>query len=500
MIKILSSNSLINFVNKTFCSSVSKLQSIGKKLIFGLLTTIVLLGVIELGIRASGVVAGQAYIPPRLVQVIREGKIEGEFTTSNAPYFQKTGQWIETSPQYRNGNGAGFPASGAMRHLKFKAEPAPGTQRYFLLGGSAALGQHPVDIKIPITWETERLGQGVSALLEEDAISGQIREMLETQGKNAEVFNAGMIAQDSGGVRRIALELLEYNPTGLIIYLGNNEGIGLSYGMQGEQLPWVPEVQDKMRTFHIYRLLSEKLAPARQSFSKPPPPLKGTKPVVLGQLTLTQWRAASEALMEKGQPTDSVYLALQERLKNNLKEIVLAAEAKGVKVYIIPTPPNLNYAPFFDANSPSLVETDIQHYTQLIGKAKQAEQQKQWDTMEKILHEALEIEEHHASAWYLLGTAQNVLKQYPEALESREKALLLDISRKRTLPIYSKTIAELCEKYSCKTSQVHSFFQDEVKKNGLSIYHQYFGDHEHLTPKGCKRIASEFTRLITTEP
>lgn len=475
---------------------MSKIRSVGKKLIFGLLIAFLVLGLAELGIRASGVVSGQNYIPPRLVQVIRDGKIEGEFTTSNAPFFQKAGQWIETTPQYRNGNGEGFPASGAMRHLKFKPEPAAGVERYFLLGGSAALGQHPVDLKIPVTWKTERLGQGVSALQETDSISGQVREMLEAKGQNVEILNAGMIAQDSGGVRRIAMELLQYKPTGLLLYLGNNEGIGLSYGMQGEQLPWVPEVQDRLRVFHIYRLLSEKLAPARQRFSKPPPQLKGTKPVVLGQLTQTQWRAASEALMKNGEPTDSVYLALQNRLRNNLKEIILAAKEKDAQVYIIPTPPNLNYPPFFDANSPSLVEKDIQRYTQMIGKAKQAEQRKQWSEMEKILADALDTEENHASAWYLLGTAQNALKQYSEALSSREHALLLDISRKRTLPIYAKTIQELCQKHSCKTTQVHNFLQEEVKNNGLSTYHQYFGDHEHLTPLGCKKIAQEFTLLI----
>ena len=88
-------------------------------------------------------------------------------------------------------------------------------------------GQHGVDIKVPVTWSTERLGQGVSVLPEELSLSGQISSKLKESGHNVEVLNAGMIAQDSGGVRRIALEVLQYKPTGLIIYLGNNEGIGM---------------------------------------------------------------------------------------------------------------------------------------------------------------------------------------------------------------------------------------------------------------------------------
>ena len=53
----------------------------------------------------------------------------------------------------------------------------------------------------------------------------------------------GMIAQDSGGVRRIALEVLQYKPTGLILYLGNNEGIGMAFGMQGEHCLWHPKYE-----------------------------------------------------------------------------------------------------------------------------------------------------------------------------------------------------------------------------------------------------------------
>ena len=60
-------------------------------------------------------------------------------------------------------------------------------------------------------------------------------------------------------------------------------------------------------------VISDKVIPARQRFSKPPPILNGTKPTVLGQMTRTQWRAlADQPLFEDDQPTDSVYLALQK--------------------------------------------------------------------------------------------------------------------------------------------------------------------------------------------
>jgi tetratricopeptide (TPR) repeat protein len=402
-----------------------------------------------------------------------------------------------THPQYANGNGDGFPASGAMRTLKFTPEPTK--PRYFVLGGSAALGQHGVDIKIPINWSTERLGQGVSVLPEELSLSGQIQSQLASKGIDAEVLNAGMIAQDSGGVRRIATEVLQYKPTGLILYLGNNEGIGMAFGMQGEQLPWVPEVRDQLRVFRTYRVLSEKLMPARQRFSAPPPKLKGTKPVVLGQMTQTQWRAADEALILDGKPTDSVYQALHRRLEENLRAIVKAANAQGTEVYIITTVPHLDYPPFYDANSPDLMEQDIQAYTQRIGQAKQLIAQRQWNEMTKVLEEAISIEPNHATAHHLLGSAYNGQKEYAKAWQSREKALMLDLSRKRTLPSYATIAQDLCSNTNCNTTSLYPWFEEAVSKRGFVVFQEMYGDHEHLNPKGIALVAEHFTDMITRQ-
>ena len=158
-------------------------------------------------------------------------------------------------------------------------------------------------------------------------------------------------------------------------------------------------------------------------------------------------------LVEDGLPTDSVYQALHKRLANNLTEIMDAANERGVKVYIIATVPHLNYPPFYDANSPNLIEQNIQQYTQGIGQAKQLERERKWSEMEQVLTDALKVESHHATGHYLLGTALQNQQKYSDALQARKRALLLDISRKRTLPSYAQIVSEVCEHAGCQTQQ-----------------------------------------------
>ena len=107
-------------------------------ILFGVGILVLLEGVIRFG----GSLNDDFAVPERLIQIVENGQIKGEIVQSSAPFFLEKNGFMETNPLYHRGKGSGFPQSGSMRKLKFSKEPT--MDRYFLIGGSAALGQQPV--------------------------------------------------------------------------------------------------------------------------------------------------------------------------------------------------------------------------------------------------------------------------------------------------------------------------------------------------------------------
>ena len=465
----------------------------GKAHIFRLVavcSSLLILAGIEMVIRLSGVAQDGEIVPSRLIQIVEDGQIKGEIVQSSEPFFLEKNGKMETNPLYHRGLGSGFPQSGSMRHLTFSKEPT--MDRYFLMGGSAALGQQPVQLKIPQNWKTTPMGNSVHALPEALSISGALQKKLWQKGFDVEILNAGMIAQDSGGVRRLVQEVIAYKPKGILLYLGNNEGIGMAYGMNGVQLNKVP-MRDLFHKSHIYRLLHQK-------FSHPTPDasglLKGIKPEILGKVSHNEWKGAGQALITQNKATDTVHKALMERFKTNITAIQKLCDTHQIALYIVVTPPHLLYPPFYSANSPGLSESDIQQYSRHLESTRTLQHQKKWDALLQTTTAAIEIEPNHAQGWFLHANALQAKHKREEAMKAYEHALLLDLSRKRTMPEYARWAVDFCAQNNCKSISAHQKLKEKIQQKGFTLYDQYFGDHEHLTPQGCAWIASLFSRMF----
>ena len=161
--------------------------------------------------------------------------------------------------------------------------------------GSAALGQQPVNLKIPQTWPTIPLGNSVYALPEAQSIRDrklrQVAKMLKSLNGN----DRARFGWRTSWYPRYSIQTNWY-----FTLHGEYEGIGMAYGVNGIMLKQVPDMQINLRKFRIYRVFKKYIFPenllTRQSC--------GTKPEVLGRLTQNEWRKAGQAQVSGDDSTD----------------------------------------------------------------------------------------------------------------------------------------------------------------------------------------------------
>ena len=85
-------------------------------------------------------------------------------------------------------------------------------------------------------------------------------------------------------------------------------------------------------------------------------------------------------------------------------------------------------------------------------------------------------------------------------LNAAHQALLLDISRKRSLPDYAKVAKTVCDELGCIAGDAMPSLEQKLRLEGLSVYDKLYGDHEHLTPEGCAWIGQLFAEQLSGMP
>ena len=114
--------------------------------------------------------------------------------------------------------------------------------------------------------------------------------------------------------------------------------------------------------------------------------------------------------------------------------------------------------------------------------------------------EEISIDPYHALGDWHVGWALGRQGQIEEGLQHLDRALLLDLSRKRTLPVYVEVARSVCEKLGCRSGDATSRLRELTLKEGFQVYDRLYGDHEHLEPAGNEWIATQFVELVTSAP
>jgi hypothetical protein len=529
-----------------------------------------LVGMVELGLRIGGVAGGATWAPAALVEVVEDGQVSAVFQVRSEPHFVEEAlpdgrPGLRTHPSHRIGKGGGFPLGGAMRDVHVSVEPAEGVRRYVVLGGSAALGLKPVGPRAARGMPTEKLPNGASVLPRSAALSGQLEQALAAAGVQAEVVDAGMIAQDSRAVWRIAEAALAMKPTGLVLYLGNNESLGMARALADVQVPEVAVVRGALRHLRIYRVLAELVLPKSAGAAPPAgaggqatggqaagpgkqgeargkqpagpgkqPAGPGKQPAgpgkqgtarggqhrggqgggghgggghggkagheVLARVVQGQWASAGGPLVDGVEATDDVRTAILARFRENIGGIAAMAREAGVAVYVLPTPPHLTYPPFTDAHDPGLSNDALAEASRAHAAADAALRAGDAAGALDAAERAVSADPAHGGAWFVAGIAAGQLGEHADAVDALEHALARDISHKRTDPGFAEAAAEVCaETGGCVSGDAHTALRARARAEGIGVYDEVLGDHEHLNPAGNAWVAAQVAALILAD-
>ena len=106
----------------------------------------------------------------------------------------------------------------------------------------------------------------------------------------------------------------------------------------------------------------------------------------------------------------------------------------------------------------------------------------------------------HGGAWFVQGMAAGRLGQHAEAVDALEHALARDVSHKRTDPGFAGVASEVCASTgSCVAGDAHAALRSRAIAEGIVVYDEVLGDHEHLNPAGNAWVAEQIAALVLAD-
>jgi tetratricopeptide (TPR) repeat protein len=114
--------------------------------------------------------------------------------------------------------------------------------------------------------------------------------------------------------------------------------------------------------------------------------------------------------------------------------------------------------------------------------------------------DAVDGDPAHAGAWFVRGLALGQLGENEDAVDALERALARDVSHKRTDPAFAGVAARVCvESGGCVAGDAHRALTARARVEGIAVYDEILGDHEHLNPAGNAWVAGQVADLVLAE-
>ena len=294
-----------------------------------------------------------------------------------------------------------YPKATATKPFPFlmPAEKAPGTLRIFVLGESAAAG-------------TPDPAFGFVRILE-------VMLRLQYPDRRFEVINAAMRGINSHIIRRIADECGDYEPDAFVVYMGNNEAVGL-YGPEpgqrnGARFPMFLRLREWVKTTR----LSQWMESTWHRFQRTVP--------IRRQQDMEFFRSRRLAVSDPARAP--IYLHFQR----NLAAICRIGERAGAKVILGTVASNLrDFPPLASLHRPGLSESDRVRWEDAVNRGEAAEAKREYAAALELYTAAARVDSWHADLAYRLGRCYAAVGQKEKAREQYTFARNLDAMPLRT--------------------------------------------------------------------
>ncbi len=394
---------------------------------------LVLLGVLEIGLR----IAGFGY-DPSFLRPAPDG-----YVTSNERYGER----------FFSRQLARAPAPFRVERVKPK-----GTIRIVVLGGSAAAG---------IPDSAYSVGRVLQAMLEEIAPSVRI-----------EVVNAAMTAINSHVVRDIASECRDLEPDLFVVYMGNNEVVGpfgpgtVFSGLSRSRA--LVRLSVWVRRFRVGQLI-DRLASR------------------IGAAGPATWRGMEMFVGRTVAEHDPRLNAVYESLAANLEDIFSIANRAGAGVVVSTVASNLaDCPPFASLHRMGLTAADLGSWQDAFDRGEALLREGMFDQAAEAFEEARAIDDEPANVHYRLAQADVGSGRTGDARREFTRARDLDGLRFRADSRINDVIRQVAGRFASKGVRLvdaERVLADSPESRGGILGDGLFWEHVHFRLIGEYRLA-----------
>lgn len=303
-----------------------------------------------------------------------------------------------------------------------------------------------------------------------------------------DVITAATRGINSNILRHVAQDCLALSPDLFLVYMGNNEAVGLYAPTSSED----PGLSDSARQW-----------------------MEGFRASRLGQLMWEQLKLAKQPDYNEQQDMDFFrqrrlhsegegIRQVAARFKANLMAIVESSRAHNVPVMISSVGVNLKDFPPLGSLSSDLSKAEpSQEFKDALGQGERWQKRNQSGKAIAAYNQALDLEKGYAEVWFRLGQCHLALKEHEQALGCFQKAADLDALPFRatsTLNGLSAEVAETARSENVLFVDVATELNSRAADSAGVAGREFFYDHVHFNFDGDYQVSSilcpEVVRLI----